>query len=44
MKLKVFYTEGKTSTINSLKLDKNNSDKLFKRTGEINKIIVFINK
>ena len=43
-KLKVFYTEGKTSTINSLKLDKNNSDKLFKRTGEINKIIVFVNK
>ena len=43
-KLKVFYTEGKTLEINSLKLDKKNSDKLFKRTGEIKKIIVFVNK
>ena len=43
-KLKVFYVGGKSFEVNSLKLDKNNSDKLFKRTGEIKKIEVFINK
>ncbi|WP_159950987.1 hypothetical protein [Polaribacter septentrionalilitoris] len=43
-KLKVFYVGGKSFEVNSLKLDKNNSDKLFKRTGEIKKIIVFVKK
>ncbi len=43
-KLKVFYTDGKAYEVNSLKIDQKNSDKLFKRTGEINKIVVFIKK
>ena len=43
-KLKVFYEDGKSYSINDLRLDKNNSNKLFKRTSEIKKIVVSIKK
>ncbi|QTD39270.1 hypothetical protein JL193_04105 [Polaribacter batillariae] len=43
-KLKIFYTDGKNDAVNDLKIDQKNSNKLFKRTGEIKKIIVFIEK
>ena len=41
-KLHVFYTGGKSFEVNDLKLDTDNSNKLFKRTGDIKKIIVSI--
>lgn len=41
-KLKVFYIGGKSFEVHYLKLDAENSNKLFKRTGEIKKIVVSI--
>ncbi len=43
-RLKVFYNDGKSYGINDLKIDKENSSKLFKRTTEVSKIVVSIIK
>lgn len=42
--LKVFYNDGKGYELNDLRLDKQNSQKLFTRSGEIEKVIVSIKK
>ena len=41
-KIEVKLTDGKTREINSLNLDKNTSEKVFNRTGEIELITVYL--